>query len=328
MITNGLKKVGTMKILFHRLQFYPGSPTEYLGDSVLYGLKKNQDIELVDTPRIDIMYNDAETLAYIDKRKLFSLYGKLPDTIDRQTAQFFEPQKIICTLHHSTDNMQGEIMKSLALLKKKYNLSSKDICVLDGQDSPQIYQDIANEYKYFKRECQVLSKKILPIQFSVPRDRYAKGIHIKTQLVAKLIPACTKYSQHYDTYTFQTEDEYYADYANSYFAVTSKKGGWDCLRHYEIVAAGCLPYFINLKELPKETCKFLPHELLQAVHNFPILPISAKDNPQHHGDLVKPGLTTLNHLIDMEEYRELVAEFLDTVPASEDIADYVLESIL
>lgn len=37
------------------------------------------------------------------------------------------------------------------------------------------------------------------------------------------------------------EHRYYDDYSRSYFAVTRRKGGWDCMRHYEILAAGTHP---------------------------------------------------------------------------------------
>ena len=44
---------------------------------------------------------------------------------------------------------------------------------------------------------------------------------------------------------------YYEQYNNSYFAYTCKKGGWDCMRHYEIIAAGCLPVFKDFDMCPK-----------------------------------------------------------------------------
>ena len=50
------------------------------------------------------------------------------------------------------------------------------------------------------------------------------------------------------TYIFDDEESYYNDYAKSLFAITMKKGGWDCLRHYEILAAGCLPVFLNISQ--------------------------------------------------------------------------------
>ena len=49
---------------------------------------------------------------------------------------------------------------------------------------------------------------------------------------------------------------------NRFFAYTNKKGGWDCLRHYEILANGCIPIFKNLDNSPKYTITTLPKELI------------------------------------------------------------------
>jgi hypothetical protein len=46
---------------------------------------------------------------------------------------------------------------------------------------------------------------------------------------------------------YNTEEEYYNEYKKSYFAITTKKCGWDCMRHYEILANGCIPYFLNIE---------------------------------------------------------------------------------
>jgi hypothetical protein len=64
---------------------------------------------------------------------------------------------------------------------------------------------------------------------------------------------------------YEKESDYYKDYGQSYFAKTRKKAGWDCLRHYEIMAAGALPYFERLEECPPRTMELLPkNELLLA----------------------------------------------------------------
>ena len=36
----------------------------------------------------------------------------------------------------------------------------------------------------------------------------------------------------------------------SRFGVTTKKSGWDCMRHYELAASGCVPCFRDLEEKP------------------------------------------------------------------------------
>lgn len=58
------------------------------------------------------------------------------------------------------------------------------------------------------------------------------------------------------------EDAYVEQYRSSRFAYTSRKGGWDCLRHYEILAAGCIPVFRDLSECPANTMVSFPKELV------------------------------------------------------------------
>jgi hypothetical protein len=61
---------------------------------------------------------------------------------------------------------------------------------------------------------------------------------------------------------FGEELEYRRMYSSAYFAVTMKKGGWDCNRHYEILSAGTIPYFDKLEEAGSLTMIHLPKTLL------------------------------------------------------------------
>ncbi|KAJ1454428.1 hypothetical protein M885DRAFT_521666 [Pelagophyceae sp. CCMP2097] len=67
-------------------------------------------------------------------------------------------------------------------------------------------------------------------------------------------------------YTFGASDEaeYKRAYRGAYFGLTKKKSGWDCLRHYEIVASGSVPLFYeqDLDECPSGTLAFWPKKLL------------------------------------------------------------------
>ena len=64
-----------------------------------------------------------------------------------------------------------------------------------------------------------------------------------------------------DRYFFCSEDEYYEDLRQSRFGVTTKRGGWDCMRHYELAANGCVLCFRDL-DLKPNTCA--PHGLNQS----------------------------------------------------------------
>ena len=95
-----------------------------------------------------------------------------------------------------------------------------------------------------------------PITFSIPKEKIYENYNvIKTKILSNLIPDFTL------NYIYDNEEEYYNEYKTSYFAITRKKAGWDCMRHYEILANGCIPYFLNIENCPKNTMYLLPKKL-------------------------------------------------------------------
>jgi hypothetical protein len=94
-----------------------------------------------------------------------------------------------------------------------------------------------------------------PISFSIPECKIVDDPPTKSQVVSKLIPG------QLDTYIYNNETDYYNEYKKSLFAITCKKSGWDCLRHYEILANGCIPYFPNIENCPIHTMYFFPKHL-------------------------------------------------------------------
>lgn len=97
---------------------------------------------------------------------------------------------------------------------------------------------------------------VYPIGFSIPESKLVSEIPPKTKRISDLIPG--KLS----TYIYQNETDYYNEYKTSVFATTTKKAGWDCMRHYEILSQGCIPYFPDLKHCPPNTMTFFPKELV------------------------------------------------------------------
>ncbi len=99
----------------------------------------------------------------------------------------------------------------------------------------------------------------------------------KTRLVAELVPG------QQSTYTFgaseEGEAEYNAMYRRSKFAYTQKKGGWDCLRHYEIMANGCIPIFKDLARCPESTLTTFPKQLIREATEL-FLSGRGEDNPE------------------------------------------------
>ena len=97
---------------------------------------------------------------------------------------------------------------------------------------------------------------LLPISFGIPTSKLATTNILKTQEYATCIPGQP------ETYVFKSEQPYYEDYQKSYYGVTMKKAGWDCMRHYEILGNNCIPYFVGLEDCPNNTLANMPKELL------------------------------------------------------------------
>jgi len=95
---------------------------------------------------------------------------------------------------------------------------------------------------------------VFPITFTIHSSKITGYVPQKTELLSCIIPG--------NPYSFDNEDDYYNEYKQSIFAITCKKSGWDCMRHYEILACGCIPIFINLKDCPVSIMTHFPKELI------------------------------------------------------------------
>jgi hypothetical protein len=124
---------------------------------------------------------------------------------------------------------------------------------------------------YFKRELQpltarirygglvpgslglrVLSRTVKPLSFSIPEEHIASGDESKDRLLATHVvdPEIAAIVGAPTSYAFDSEADYYADLRASRFGITTKKSGWDCMRHYELAASGCVPCFRDLAAKP------------------------------------------------------------------------------
>jgi hypothetical protein len=118
-----------------------------------------------------------------------------------------------------------------------------------------------------------LETRVFPLGYAAPDELFLTEVPEKKQLWAEVIPGFK------ETYRFSDEPSYYQMYANARFAYTWKKGGWDCLRHYEIIANGTIPVFPDLSNCPKETLSQLPKDLIIRA-NKELLPW--KELPEYH----------------------------------------------
>jgi hypothetical protein len=118
---------------------------------------------------------------------------------------------------------------------------------------------------------------IWPLPYSIPREKITASVPTrKKHVLADLVPGLR------ETYRFGAgqERQYYEMYRDSYFALTWRRGGWDCLRHYEILAAGCIPIFPDLDECPAATLASYPKRTLAAAARE-LLPWRAENAPRY-----------------------------------------------
>lgn len=114
-----------------------------------------------------------------------------------------------------------------------------------------------------------------PIGFSLPPTYVRAVVPPKGQALATVIPGrheTYKYvprAGHTPTQLTALERDYYADMERSLFGLTWKKAGWDCMRHLELLAAGCLPLFTDIDRAPPGAVAFLPKRVLSLLLSFP-----------------------------------------------------------
>jgi hypothetical protein len=244
-----------MKIL--HLSDYQG--VEYLSDLVLHGGRQTFGADYVDFPQVPHMYKSFPSeKSYFMYGRGFTIARRLDDIeIDRNdimqkiSDKFFDVVIFASHISHGfADGVINHMMQS--------GYTKKNMVFLDDHDMPERFSRHFSLYgSYFKRENNHNTPSyIIPIGYAVPEEMYIEKPN-KENKYAYVLPYRT------ETYIFNDEQSYYADYAKSYFGITMKKAGWDCLRHYEILANYCMPLFYELNQCPTNIMHRFPKEMLQ-----------------------------------------------------------------
>ena len=246
-----------MKILY----ICPGDTPDYQCDLIFIGLRNLLGTDIVDLNKIEYLYKE-----YDKPRNL--LYGKgftYTNTLDILEIDRSDIENKIKARYYDKI-IYGSIHRNnqyLAPVLTHYN--SKDIIFIDGEDLADDYnhrdviEPVLGRGLYFKRENTRQDGRILPIQFCIPACKVISNT-VKTKTLASIVPGETR------TYTFDTEEDYYGEYMKSVFAITTKKCGWDCLRHYEILGNGCIPIFGLLHGKEENALEKCP---IHTMHLFP-----------------------------------------------------------
>ena len=235
--------------------------TDYMNDLTLHGLRSLYGNNVIDYPGCWYLYSDEVKKRNFDTNKLwgkgFNLNNSLQgyDLIDRKDISSKIKSKYFDLI------VYGSIRRSSHFLDEVIKSNNKYIFI-DGEDDRVIDNNCANKSLYFKRELLKETSNIKPINFSIPKEKIVKAINFNPKnLLSPLIPGKIQ------TYIYNDEKSYNQMYQNSIFALTYRKGGWDCFRHYEILMNGCIPLHLEIDKCPDKTLEKLPKDLLKEVLN-------------------------------------------------------------
>lgn len=236
-----------MKILY----LTKGDHIDYQNDCLLIGLKELYGSDVVDFNKQHHIYDtynqDATNLLY---GKGMTVTRVLPDLdVDRTDITSKIRNKYFdLIVYGSIWRCNDHIQKIL----ESYNKNK--IIVIDGEDETNIHETYNLGIIYFKRELIYKKDRLFPISFAIPTNKLDFTTS-KTKDFSFITPL------NKDTYIYIKEEDYYNDYKEARLGVTLKKAGWDCMRHYEILANGCLPYFVDISKCPEQTMTTFPKHL-------------------------------------------------------------------
>lgn len=162
-----------------------------------------------------------------------------------------------------------------------------------------------------------IQAKPYPIGFAIPESKIVTKIPGKQKDFAFMTPLDPA------TYIYSNEEDYYANYRNSFFAVTCKKAGWDCMRHYEILACGCIPYFLNLDQCDDQTMHLLPRDLIKKAMNLEGVYYDPSKGPLKAGYIDHSKFNRAQYDEILEKLLAYTRKYLTTRA----MAEYVLKTI-
>jgi hypothetical protein len=273
-----------------RVLFVNPNFEDYLSDGLFHGLRSLLGRDAVDHPKMEPLY---ATFPAERRDRLrghgFTLYGLLDDVeVDRHRALYR-------ARHGEFDLVVfSDIWRNFGLFTEwAPRLRGQRVAVLDGSDRVEPYPYAGRWWRvpqwwflprahrraaYFKREIAPstywfgsylllpppLARRLgvlrgmRPIAFCVPEEKIGDvgapreqllAAHVVDEEVARRVGGSS-------AYPFDSEDDYRADLRRARFGVTTKRAGWDCLRHYELAANGCVPCFRDLDRKPATSAPF------------------------------------------------------------------------
>lgn len=277
------------------LLFIADNEEDYMSDSMLHGFRTLLGARAVDMPKRDLLYDscppDVRARLYGNG---FTLYGTLPDRpdVDRHRAMERAARGEFDVVVFGDAWRRWGPWLELASFLAGPGIRTR-VAFVDGGDradlfpygpawwragaafAPRPHQRVTT----FKREWAPRTswlrfyglvppaladrlpwgRRIRPISFSIPEGWIAPEVPAKTQDFPRHV-VDDELREHLGIpavqYTFAREADYQADLRRSRFGITTRRAGWDTLRHLEIAASGCVLCFRDLASKPARSAPF------------------------------------------------------------------------
>ena len=257
-----------MRILFITTSD-PRAQGDYLEVSMLHGLRQVLGKDCVDYPRKKVMYHDwGDTPKEELHGNGFTLYKHPIKDLTQKERKLENFDFVLYGVSHAYGVEENPNLNSL--------VGDENVWHLDGHDlygfAPRMIESQGEKIigvqkpQTFKRELvEHHLPNVFPTGFGIPEYQIRQiDYTIKDQLYQKTAPDDALFKNVTDIggsrthHKFSVESDYYNDLSRSWFGLSCKKGGWDCMRHYEIMAAGSLLLF---KDYDKKSILCSPQNL-------------------------------------------------------------------
>ncbi len=220
----------------------PRNQGDYQEVMILDGLRSILGDSCVDYPKKKVMYGDFSDTP---KRELhgdgFTLYNKPIMEISDDVRNF---DNVDFVLYGVTEAYGVTDIPEI-------NKLTPNIWYLDGNDDSPI-----RKKPCFKREMYKEEEGVYPTGIAIPHSQIRPiELNNKSQIIQKTAPYHSIFKPATDLGTryhhiFQNEIDYYNDMSVSFFGLSSRKGSWESLRNYEIMACGSLLLFRDYDKKP------------------------------------------------------------------------------
>ena len=217
---------------------------DYLEVIALRALRAVLGDNCIDYPKKKILYNDwSETEKEALHGKGFTLYTP---PLEEISSRDYEDADVVVYGFINKPHYVNDVYPEIDKL-------NKPIVYIDGHDDSEVVRTPC-----FKHELHQPQKGVFPMNLAIPSSKVRKiDLSKKTQWIQNTAPPYARFGPQImgipgrQLYIYDIEEDYYDDMEKSWFGLSCRKGSWDALRNYEIIAAGSLLLFRDFDQKPE-----------------------------------------------------------------------------